>query len=101
MCRPSRDYFLYQTPWVPSLQLTFIPLTGFSLDEDDVPQVALNPATRERPKSMPPVSSAPQASPGLRGSSTMPTMTDMLASKRGWTAKLRDLEHATFGGPSG
>ncbi|KAJ7937921.1 hypothetical protein B0H13DRAFT_2405227 [Mycena leptocephala] len=77
MCRPSRDYFLYQTPWVPSLQLTFIPLTRFSLDEDDVPQVALKPATRERPKSMPPVSSAPQASPGLRGSSTMPTMTDM------------------------
>ncbi|KAJ7872010.1 hypothetical protein B0H14DRAFT_3439228 [Mycena olivaceomarginata] len=33
----------------------------FSLDEDDIPQVALKPATRERPKSMPPVSSAPQA----------------------------------------
>ncbi|KAJ7861582.1 hypothetical protein B0H14DRAFT_3445279 [Mycena olivaceomarginata] len=71
----------------------------FSLDEDDVPQVALKPATRERPKSMPLVSSAPQASPGLRGSSTMPTMTDMLASKRRWTAKLRDLEHATLCGP--
>ncbi|KAJ7933110.1 hypothetical protein B0H13DRAFT_2307067 [Mycena leptocephala] len=85
--------------------LSFSPLLpdilAFSLDEDDVPQVALKPATKERPKSMPPVSSAPQASPGLRGSSTMPTMTDMLASKRGWTAKLRDLEHATFGGPSG
>ncbi|KAJ7843969.1 hypothetical protein B0H13DRAFT_131525 [Mycena leptocephala] len=77
-------------------------LSRYSVEEYDVPQVAPKPA-RERPKSLPPqmpVANAqpqPQPSPNLKGTSTMSSAADTLASKRGWSEKLRDLEHATFG----
>ncbi|KAJ6535102.1 hypothetical protein B0H19DRAFT_438018 [Mycena capillaripes] len=79
-------------------------LSRYSVDEYDLPQMLPKPATapRERPKSLPPMATAnPPPIPGLRGPSTIPSVTDTLASKRGWTEKLRDLEHATFGTRSG
>ncbi|KAJ6632256.1 hypothetical protein B0H10DRAFT_9933 [Mycena sp. CBHHK59/15] len=60
--------------------------------EDEVPEAPTKAA--ERPKSMLATSYPSQ---GVPRTSTMSTMSS-LASKRGWTEKLRDLEHATFGG---
>ncbi|KAF7358538.1 DUF1212-domain-containing protein [Mycena venus] len=77
-------------------------LSRYSVQEDDAPQVpAPAPkAAKERPKSMPPISAPP--TPGnLKWTSTMSSYADTLASKRGWTEKLNDLGHATFGGRSG
>ncbi|KAJ7101471.1 hypothetical protein B0H15DRAFT_816210 [Mycena belliarum] len=63
-------------------------LSRYSVDEEE-PESAPAP-TRERPKSLPPAWTLP-------ASSTL----DTLASKRGWTEKLRGLEQATFGVRSG
>ncbi|KAJ6550865.1 hypothetical protein DFH09DRAFT_925648 [Mycena vulgaris] len=64
-------------------------LSRYSL-EDDVPQ-APKPSA-ERPKSLPPGGGAP-----LTWTGTVSSVADTLASKRGWTEKLRDIEQVTFG----
>ncbi|KAJ7214244.1 hypothetical protein B0H12DRAFT_367563 [Mycena haematopus] len=79
----------------PNLKRPGYHLSRYSLEADDVPQA--KPA-RERPRSMPPMS-AP--TPGLKWTSTASSAADTLASKRGWSEKLTDLQHAAFGGRSG
>ncbi|KAJ7100584.1 hypothetical protein C8R43DRAFT_247729 [Mycena crocata] len=88
-------------------------LSRYSLEDEAVPrpvkagerQKGLNSAG-ERPKSMPSIAQvqntpAPHPSQGLKWSSTMSSVADTLASKRGWSEKLRDLEQVTFGTRSG
>ncbi|KAJ7751699.1 hypothetical protein B0H16DRAFT_1548054 [Mycena metata] len=68
-------------------------LSRYSIDEQNVVLPPVAASAKERPKSLPPM-------PYLRLSSTSSSITDRdtLASKRGWTEKLRDLEATTFGG---
>ncbi|KAJ7127890.1 hypothetical protein C8R44DRAFT_830322 [Mycena epipterygia] len=73
-------------------------LSRYSL-EDDIPTVSTK--TGERPKSMPPVGAAAPPAPALNWTSTVSSVADTLASKRGWTEKLRDIEQVTFGTRSG
>ncbi|KAJ7607787.1 hypothetical protein DFH06DRAFT_1018404 [Mycena polygramma] len=79
-------------------------LSRYSIDDRDVPQVTPKPVPtiRERPKSMPPLAPAPEPALSLHDSPTMQSgmssAAPSLASKRGWTEKLRGLEHAAFGG---
>ncbi|KAJ7687847.1 hypothetical protein B0H17DRAFT_939050 [Mycena rosella] len=61
--------------------------------EDDLPQAQTQVAgkEKERPKSLP-GGGAP-----LTWTATVSSVADTLASKRGWTEKLRDIEQVTFG----
>ncbi|KAJ7024858.1 hypothetical protein C8F04DRAFT_150859, partial [Mycena alexandri] len=71
-------------------------LSRYSIDVKDVVLPPTAPSTKERHKSLP-------STPRFRSSSTTSSITDRdtLASKRGWTEKLRDLEATTFGFANG
>ncbi|KAJ7482684.1 hypothetical protein FB451DRAFT_1029898 [Mycena latifolia] len=71
-------------------------LSRYSVDEDTPKAPASKPAAAERPKSLPPGGGAP-----LTWTGTVSSVADTLASKRGWTEKLRDIEHVAFGVRSG
>ncbi|KAF7341922.1 DUF1212-domain-containing protein [Mycena sanguinolenta] len=72
----------------PNLKRPGYHLSRYTVEEEDVPTV---PPPKERPRSMPPMSV-----PGLKWTSTVSSAADTLASKRGWSEKLGDLQHAAF-----
>ncbi|KAJ7440306.1 hypothetical protein B0H11DRAFT_545821 [Mycena galericulata] len=86
----------------PNMERPGYHLSRYSVaDADDRPRaMEPRPKERERPKSMP-SSALPGPGAPLTWTATMNSMADTLASKRGWTEKLRDLEHVAFGGRSG
>ncbi|KAJ7187258.1 hypothetical protein C8R46DRAFT_1025147 [Mycena filopes] len=65
-------------------------LSRYSIDETDVAAPPIAAMVKERPKSLPPPKRPSSAASSF-------TDRDTLASKRGWTEKLRDLEQTTFG----
>ncbi|KAJ6506708.1 hypothetical protein C8R45DRAFT_1050936 [Mycena sanguinolenta] len=77
----------------PNLKRPGYHLSRYTVEEEDVPTV---PPSRERPRSMPPMSA-----PGLKWTPTASSAADTLASKRGWSEKLGDLQHAAFVNPFG
>ncbi|KAJ7760897.1 DUF1212-domain-containing protein [Mycena maculata] len=82
----------------PNIKRTGYHLSRYSVEDD----LSKADPKAERPKSMPPVlPGTPGPAPALTWSETMSSVADTLASKRGWTEKLRDIEHVTFGGRSG
>ncbi|KAF7297301.1 hypothetical protein MIND_00963300 [Mycena indigotica] len=99
------------TQLAPNIKRPGYHLSRYSLEED-LPGPVARPRpnaaekiSRERPLSLPPVAATDFALPPpvLRGSASVSSFggESSLASKRGWTEKLRDMEAFAFGGRSG
>ncbi|KAJ7058039.1 DUF1212-domain-containing protein [Mycena amicta] len=95
------------TQLAPDIKRPGYHLSRYSL-ENELPQAKTASSSgqepRARPLSLPPVAATDFAlpPPTLRGSASVSSFGgDTLASKRGWTEKLRDTEAFTFGGRSG